>query len=451
MWRRFAHFGALWDTRGVDRAADMKAIAERVFREESGRIVASLIGISGSFDLAEEAMQEAFAAALLNWPARGMPEKPGAWIMAVAHRKLIDGVRRAATRTEKQDALTHEVRRAVVTPMASALGGGASGADVDGVSAMSPDYPDDRLRLIFTCCHPALNREAQVGLTLRTLGGLTTTEIARAFLMAEPALAQRLVRAKKKIREANIPYEVPPVAALGERLDGVQAVLYLIFNEGYVATEGGALVRGDLCAEAIRLARILCELMPEEPENLGLLALMLLHDSRRNARVSANGELITLEEQDRSLWNRGQIEEGVALVQRALRKRLPGPYQLQAAIAAVHCEALCAEETDWKQIAALYGELARITATPVVLLNHAVAVAMGDGLSVGLARVEAVGERGELDDYYLFHAARADLLRRLRRHAEARDAYERALALVTNAVERGYLTRRRDEMKRLVR
>jgi RNA polymerase sigma-70 factor (ECF subfamily) len=441
----------------VDRAAEMKAVAERVFREESGRIVASLIGISGSFDLAEEAMQEAFAAALVSWPTRGVPEKPGAWIMAVAHRKLIDGVRRAATRTEKQDALTHEVRRSVVTPMASALGGGAgagfgvSGADVDGASAMSPDYPDDRLRLIFTCCHPALNREAQVGLTLRTLGGLTTTEIARAFLMAEPALAQRLVRAKKKIREANIPYEVPPVAALGERLDGVQAVLYLIFNEGYAATSGDALVRGDLCAEAIRLARILCELMPEEPENLGLLALMLLHDSRRRARVSASGELITLEEQDRSLWNREQIGEGVALVQRALKRRSPvGPYQLQAAIAAVHCEALCAEETDWKQIAALYAELARLTATPVVLLNHAVAVAMSEGLTAGLARVESVGARGELEDYYLYHAARADLLRRLERYAEARDAYEKALPLVTNAVERGYLLRRRDEMLRLV-
>jgi RNA polymerase sigma-70 factor, ECF subfamily len=449
---RFAHFGALWDTRGVDRAAEMKAVAERVFREESGRIVASLIGISGSFDLAEEAMQEAFAAALLNWPTRGLPERPGAWIMAVAHRKLIDGVRRAATRTDKHDALAHEVRRVAPTPMASALGGvraGGVGSDVDGTTEMVSDYPDDRLRLMFTCCHPALNREAQVGLTLRTLGGLTTTEIARAFLMAEPALAQRLVRAKKKIREANIPYEVPPLAALGERLDGVQSVLYLIFNEGYVATEGNILVRGDLCAEAIRLARILCELMPEEPENHGLLALMLLHDSRRRARVSAGGELIPLEEQDRSLWNREQIEAGVALVQRALKMRSPGPYQLQAAIAAVHCEAARAEETDWKQIASLYVELARMTATPVVLLNHAVAVAMSEGLERGLARVETVGERGELNDYYLFHAARADLLRRLRRYAEAREAYDKALGHVTNAVERGYLTRRREEMMSL--
>jgi RNA polymerase sigma-70 factor, ECF subfamily len=433
----------------VDRAAEMGAIAERVFREESGRIVASLIRISGSFDLAEEAMQEAFAAALLNWPARGVPEKPGAWIMAVAHRKLIDGVRRAATREGKQDALTHEVRRAYLTPMASALGGGV---DADGGAEMASDYPDDRLRLIFTCCHPALNREAQVGLTLRTLGGLTTTEIARAFLMAEPALAQRLVRAQKKIREANISYEVPPVESLGERLDGVQAVLYLIFNEGYLASDGGALVRGDLCAEAVRLARILCELMPEEPENLGLLALMLLHDSRRGARVSTSGELITLEEQDRSLWNREQIAEGCALVKRALRRgSAVGPYQLQAAIAAVHCEAKRAEDTDWRQIALLYGELARVMATPVVLLNHAVAVAMSEGLAVGLARVESVGAGGELDDYYLFNAARADLLRRLERYAEAREAYEKALGLVTNVVERGYLTRRRDEMVLLER
>jgi RNA polymerase sigma-70 factor (ECF subfamily) len=274
--------------------SDAKSIAEAVFREEAGRIVASLIRLSGSFDLAEEAMQDAFASALVNWPARGVPEKPGAWIMAVAHRKLIDYARRQITRIEKQDALEHQTR---------------STARDEHVSAdeMSVTYPDDRLRLIFTCCHPALNREAQVALTLKTLGGLTTTEIARAFLVAEPTLAQRLVRAKQKIRDANIPYEVPPAQVLPERLKPVQAVIYLIFNEGYATTAGEHLVRADLCAEAIRLARTLCELLSNEPENRGLLALMLLHDSRRNARVSSAGELVTLEEQDRSLWNREQI------------------------------------------------------------------------------------------------------------------------------------------------
>ena len=419
----------------MDQIADLKSIADRVFREESGRIVASLIRVSGSFDLAEEAMQEAFASALAHWPARGIPEKPGAWIMAVAHRKLIDGVRRAGTRTEKQDALTHETIR-------------VSSGDDCVTNEMPADYPDDRLRLMFTCCHPALNREAQIGLTLRTLGGLTTTEIARAFLMPEPTLAQRLVRAKKKIREANIPYEVPPLAALGERLDGVQSVLYLIFNEGYVATEGGSLVRADLCAEAIRLARILCELMPSEPENLGLLALMLLHDSRKLARATASGDLITLEDQNRSLWDRRQIDEGVTLVHRALAQRSPGPYQLQAAIAALHCEANRAADTDWPQIALLYDRLTQVVPTPVVLLNHAVAVAMSEGLELGLALVDKLGADGELDDYYLYHAARADLLRRLQRHAEALIAYDQALALATNRVERTYLERRRIEMLR---
>ncbi|MGA8037520.1 MAG: RNA polymerase sigma factor [Candidatus Acidiferrales bacterium] len=415
--------------------AELKFTAERVFREESGRILASLIRISGSFDRAEEAMQEAFASALVHWPERGVPEKPGAWIMAVAHRKLIDGVRRSATRSEKNDALQRESIR---------------GANHEDPSVLeSPvDYPDDRLRLMFTCCHPALNRDAQVGLTLRTLGGLTTTEIARAFLMSEPALAQRLVRAKKKIREANIPYAVPHTSAMGERLGGVQSVLYLIFNEGYVATGGGQLVRGDLCAEAIRLARILCELMPGEPDNTGLLALMLLHDSRKLARASSAGELITLEEQDRSLWNHAQIEQGIALVQRALRQGHPGPYQLQAAIAAIHCEGARAEDTDWRQIASLYAELARLVPTPIVALNHAVAIAMSDGFERGLALMDRLGVDGDLDQYYLFHAARADLLRRLKKHDEARTAYTKALELATNRVERKYLERRRTEMLR---
>jgi RNA polymerase sigma-70 factor (ECF subfamily) len=308
------------------------------------------------------------------------------------------------------------------------------------------EYPDDRLRLIFTCCHPSLSREAQVALTLRTLGGLTTTEIAHAFLLPEATLAQRLVRAKQKIRLAGIPYEIPSLEIIGARLIAVQAVIYLIFNEGYAASTGKSLLRSDLCAEAIRLGRVLCELLPNEPENAGLLALMLLQDSRRNARVNDRGELVTLEEQDRSLWDRKEIEEGIHLVETALARGRAGNYQIQAAIAAVHAEARRADETDWRQIVALYEELKRMTSSPVVALNHAAAVAMSEGPETGLALIESANANGTLDNYYLFHASRADLLRRLNRSADAAEAYDRALTLTTNSVEQAYIRHRLQQL-----
>ena len=414
--------------------ADPVSIVESIFRRESGRIIATLIRLAGSFDLAEEAMQEAFASALASWPEKGIPDNPAAWVTTVAHNRLIDRLRRERMQQEKHDSLLYEME--------------TYGRSADASSDNTAVYPDDRLRLIFTCCHPALNPDAQVALTLRTLAGLTTPEIARAFLVPEATLAQRLVRVKRKIKDAQIPYEVPPQHRLAERLGAVQAVIYLVFNEGYIATAGDSLIRRDLCNEAIRLGRTLCELLPNEPENLGLLALMLLHDSRRKARINQHEELMTLEEQDRSLWDTERISEGVELVQKALRLKSIGPYQLQAAIAAVHAGAHSAAETDWRQIEALYRELLRISPSPVVALNHAVAVAMSEGLETGLTRIDQIGATKELDEYYLFHAARADLLRRLNRSGQAIAAYRQALQLATNKIEQDYLRKRLTEMQK---
>ncbi len=407
---------------------------ESIFRRESGRIIAGLIRVSQSFDMAEEALQDAFASALIDWTSQGIPDNPGAWITAAARRKLVDYCRRDRTRRDKENDLRYHIEASAVQGLAPD-------------SEQSIDTEDDRLRLIFTCCHPALNMQAQIALTLRTLGGLTTLEIARAFLLPEPTLAQRLVRAKSKIQQARIPYEVPPVKALPARLAAVQAVLYLIFNEGYTASSGDSLIRRELCREAIRLARTLCELMPRVPENLGLLALMLLHDSRRETRVNGDGELVPLDRQDRSLWDHAQIAEGCRMVEAALRLHSVGPYQIQAAIAALHAEAATPADTDWKQIAALYGELARIQPSATVALNRAVAIAMGEGVEQGLELLESLGGSGTLHSYYLFHAARADLLRRISRNAEALTAYQRALSLTANAVERRFLRRRIAELK----
>jgi len=400
-----------------------------VYRSESRRVLATLIRLLGDFELAEEALHDAFTAAMAQWPRDGVPANPRAWLVSTGRFKAIDSMRRRARFDASLTALAEELDAAA----------GDVAEQNDG------SVEDDRLRLIFTCCHPALPPNAQVALTLREVCGLTTEEIARAFLTPAPTVAQRIVRAKTKIRDARIPYEVPARADLPDRLDTVLRVVYLVFNEGYSASSGPSLTRHDLSDEAIRLGRLIIDLLPE-PEAMGLLALMLLHDSRRAARTSPGGELILLNDQDRSLWNRDQIAEGSALVERALSSRRFGPYTLQAAIAAVHARAATAEATDWAEIVALYDVLARADPSPVVELNRAVAVAMRDGPAAGLALIDAILARGDLEDYHLAHSARADLCRRLGRTVDARASYERALGLTRLEPERRFLQRRLAEV-----
>jgi len=411
-----------------ETAAHVRDRVDAIYRSDSRRVLATLIRLLGDFDLAEEALHDAFAAAVEQWPESGIPVSPRAWLISTGRFKAIDRLRRSA-RFESADGEVLERLEAAQT----------SEPDEDAVE-------DDRLRLIFTCCHPALNADAQIALTLREVCGLTTEEVAHAFLTPPPTLAQRIVRAKGKIRDARIPYEIPSRPDLPARLDSVLHVIYLVFNEGYLASSGASLTRADLSGEAIRLGRLLVELMPE-PEAMGLLALMLLHEARRESRTTPAGEMILLEDQDRSLWDRAQIEEGVDLVERALASHRFGPYTLQAAIAAVHAESSSASSTDWPQIVGLYDVLLRTDPSPVVELNRAAAVAMRDGPEAGLALIDAILVRGDLSDYHLAHAARGDLYRRLGSAVDAIAAYERALELATQEPERRFITRRLDELR----